>query len=475
MSTHDEMIIQHSLDVKAARQLANTTKSFPMMEEITPRWLLTLLPWINVEAGTYRVNRRTVFQRDAKRLQINVTGDSVQLKAEELQAIPLFRELDRSVMEKIANQLVTEHHDIHSKVIEEGDEGDKFYIIAQGDVEIYTTGDRQEKLILNVRSNGEYFGEVALLEGTKRIATVQAQSPLTLLSLSRAKFYEILDENPHLREKFKQTSEENMARRAQLNDYGERRIEVEAGHEGEPDLPMTYVDYEEYPREYSLNVVQTILRVHTRVSDLYSKPMDQLGEQMRLAIEAMRERQEWEILNNKEFGLINNVASSMRVKPRYGPPTPDDMDELLARVWKKPAFFLAHPRAIAAFGRECTRRGVPPPTVNLLGSPFLTWRGVPIVPCDKLLVNGKTRSDFHFGKTNILLMRVGEKEQGVVGLHQTGIPDEKLPSLSVKFNGIDSKSIAHYVLNLYFSAAVLTNDALGMLENAEVGFYHDYK
>jgi CRP-like cAMP-binding protein len=475
VSSQDEMIIQQSLSTKAARQLADTVKSFPMMEEITPRWLLTLLPWINLEAGTYRVNKRKMYQRDIKRLQIDVSGDDIKLDPEELRTIPIFKDLDRSVMEKIASQLVTERHDIGSTVIEEGDEGDKFYIIAQGDVEISTLGNRMEKLIVNALSDGEYFGEIALLEGTKRVATIQAKSPLTLLSLSRVKFHEILDENPQLREMFKQAGEERMAELAKLNEYGERRIEVEAGHEGEPDLPLTFVDYEENPREYSLSVVQTILSVHTRVSDLYNEPMDQFGEQMRLTIEAMRERQEWEIINNRDFGLVSNVASSMRVKPRYGPPTPDDMDELLSRVWKQPAFFLAHPRAIAAFGRECTRRGVPPPTINLLGSPFLTWRGIPIVPCDKLLVNGKTRADLQFGKTNILLMRVGEKEQGVVGLHQTGIPDEKFPSLSVKFNGIDNKSIAHYVLNLYFSAAVLTNDALGMLENVEVGYYHEYK
>jgi len=49
-------------------------------------------------------------------------------------------------------------------------------------------------------------------------------------------------------------------------------------------------------------------------------------------------------------------------------------------VWKEPAFFLAHPKAIAAFGRECTRRGVAPPTASLFGSQFLTWRGLPLVP-----------------------------------------------------------------------------------------------
>ncbi len=174
------------------------------------------------------------------------------------------------------------------------------------------------------------------------------------------------------------------------------------------------------------------------------------------------------MINNPEIGLLDNVAPSCSVQTRSGPPTPDDMDELLARVWKQPAFFLAHPRAIAAFGRECTRRGVPPPTVEIFGSPFVTWRGVPLIPTDKLMVIGGET-------TNILLMRVGEREQGVVGLHQTGIPNEHLPSLSVRFMGIDNKAIASYLITSYYSVAVLVDDALGVLENVEVASYYDYK
>jgi hypothetical protein len=98
--------------------------------------------------------------------------------------------------------------------------------------------------------------------------------------------------------------------------------------------------------------------------DLFRQPMDQLKEQLRLVIEAIRERQEWEIINNPDFGLVNNVRPWMRLPTRTGPPTPDDLDELLARVWKEPAFFLAHPKAIAAFGRECTRRGLYPQGVD---------------------------------------------------------------------------------------------------------------
>jgi hypothetical protein len=107
-------------------------------------------------------------------------------------------------------------------------------------------------------------------------------------------------------------------------------------------------------------------------------PLDQLREQIRLTIESMKEAQEWQLINNPDLGLLHNIEPSMRVHSRSGTPTPDDIDELILRVWKKPAFFLAHPAAISAFGRECTRRGVPPPTIQMFGSPFLTWRGIPV-------------------------------------------------------------------------------------------------
>jgi hypothetical protein len=235
----------------------------------------------------------------------------------------------------------------------------------------------------------------------------------------------------------------------------------------ERDLPETFVDYEENPREYFLSAVTTVVDVHTRVSDLYSSPHDQIQQQLRLAIETIKERQEDELINNKEYGLLNNIVPDQRVKALAGAPTPDDLDELLTRVWKEPAFFLAHPAAIAAFGRECTRRGVPPPTVTLFGSPFLTWRGVPLVPTNKLSVER--------GKSNILLLRTGENRQGVGGLYQPGLPGEQGLGLSVKFMGISRKAIASYLISLYCSLAVLTEDALAVLEGAEVGKYHDYK
>lgn len=245
-------------------------------------------------------------------------------------------------------------------------------------------------------------------------------------------------------------------------------IEVACGARDERKLPETFVDHVEKPREYTLSSISTIVDVHTRVSDLYSRPHDQIREQLRLTVEKVKERQESELINNADYGLLKNVAKPYRLSPRKAAPTPDDLDELLSRIWKEPAFFLAHPRAIAAFGRECTRRGVPPPTTSIFGSQFLTWRGVPLVPSDKVGVDDA-------GKTSILLLRTGEKRQGVIGLFQPGLPGEQTPGLSVRFMGIDRNSIASYLISLYCSAAVLTEDALGVLENVEVGHYYEYK
>jgi hypothetical protein len=252
-----------------------------------------------------------------------------------------------------------------------------------------------------------------------------------------------------------------------VREGGEAGIAIECSPQDGAELPEAVIDYEDNPREYTLSTVTTTIEVQTRISDLYRSPMDQVREQLAVLIEMVKERQEHELVNNANYGLLNSVAPSQHVSTRAGSPTPDDLDELIAKVWKEPAFFLAHPRAIAAFGRECTRRGVPPPTVTLFGSPFVTWRGIPIIPSDKLKVGE--------GKTSILLLRTGERKRGVVGLFQPGLPGEVSPSLTIRLMGINQRGAASYLVSLYCSAAVLTEDALGVLENVEVGNYHEYK
>lgn len=466
---------RQSIDTKAARNLAITNNTIPQMRGITPRWLLHFLPWVQVQSGTYRVNRTKAVLKPAPKVRVHTDNGRASVSAEDLRTIPLLSALDLSDAEKIAQRLQVHDFGIGETIVREGEQGDKFYIVAQGQLEILTRGDEGESLRVAVLDGGDYFGEAGLYQDLPSDATVRALTASRLITLSRTGFEEVTSQSPQLLESLRQSFEERLRWKSLLNFYGEEKVALAADYKGEIELPASYVEYESEPQEYELSLAQSILRVHTRVSDIYNEPIDQLREQLRLTIEGLKEQQEWEIINNPNFGLLNVASPLTRVQTRYGAPTPDDLDELLARVWKKPSFFLAHPRAIAAFGRECTRRGVPPAAVNLFGSPFITWRGVPLVPSDKLEVKSRTANPQGPGKTNILLVRVGEHERGVVGLHQVGIPGEQLPGLSVRFMGINTQAVASYLLTQYFSCAVLTDDALGVLENVEVGYYHDYE
>jgi Type 2A encapsulin shell protein SrpI-like len=244
-------------------------------------------------------------------------------------------------------------------------------------------------------------------------------------------------------------------------------IKAEEGAGTEEPLPYTYVDYETSPREYTLRTISTLLDIHTRVSDLYSSPHDQIAQQLRLTIETIKERQEFELVNSPEYGLLAQVTPEQTIQTLAGAPTPDDLDALITKVWKTPSFFLTHPQAIAAFGREATYRGVPPVVVSLFGAQFVTWRGIPLIPSDKVPLED--------GKTKFILVRTGEERQGVVGLFQPGLVGEQAPGLSVRFTGINQSAIATYLVTLYTSLAVLTDDALAVLDDVAVDQFHEYK
>jgi hypothetical protein len=78
------------------------------------------------------------------------------------------------------------------------------------------------------------------------------------------------------------------------------------------------------------------------------------------------------------------------------------------------------------------------------------------------------------GKTKVLLLRLGEQRQGVIGLYQPGLAGERSPGLSVRFMGINRHAIASYLVSLYCSLAVLIPDALAILDDVEVGKFHEY-
>ncbi|NLU68185.1 family 2B encapsulin nanocompartment shell protein [Streptomyces sp. HNM0574] len=452
---------QLSLATAAARNLATTTKTPPQMQGITSRWLLKALPWVEASGGTFRVNRRLTHTLGDGRVEFVSTGSEIRVIPLELTELPLLRGYeDTSVLQALADRCEQRDFGPGETLVEAGRPCDRLVLLAHGKLRRTGRGKYDEWTELGILADGDHAGDQQLAGEPEDWAySLASVTSGTVLTLSRAAFEEVSARADSLRAHLEAA---RAALPAQRTEDGESAVELASGHAGEPTLPGTFVDYELKPREYELSVAQTVLRVHTRVADLYNEPMNQLQEQVRLTAEALRERQEHELINNREIGLLHNAATRQRIHTRTGPPTPDDLDELLATVWKEPSVVLAHPKAIAAIGREFSRRGLYPSSVDFDGHSLPAWRGVPILPCNKIPV---TRT----GSTSVLAMRTGEKARGVVGLHRTGIPDEFQPGLSVRFMGIDDKAVISYLVSAYYSAAVLVPDALGILEDVEIG------
>ncbi|MGV0105639.1 family 2B encapsulin nanocompartment shell protein [Nostoc sp. DSM 114160] len=450
-----------TLSTAAARNLATTAKSAPQTQEITSRWLLKLLPWVQTKGGAYRVNRRLSYSVGDGRVTFTNTGAAVQVIPLELTELPLLRGFNNlDVLTALANQFEQQEYAPDDVIVELGQPADRVILIARGKVNKIGIGKYGEQIVFDVLADGDHFGDETVVQSEDTWQyTLKAITRTIVLSLPQAAFERAIAQSEALQAHVEQF-------RLRLNQpqtpQGEAAIELAADHPQEAELPGTFADYELTPREYELSIAQTVLRVSTRVADLYNEPYNQTEEQLRLTIEALRERQEYELLNNREFGLLHNADLKQRIYSSSGAPTPDDLDELLATVWKEPGFFLAHPRTIAAFGREANRLGLYPQSVDVNGVQVTSWRGVPIFPSNKIpITNNRTSS--------ILLLRTGVEKQGVIGLHQTGIPDEYQPSLSVRFMGISEKAIISYLVTAYYSAAVLTPDALGILEDVEIG------
>ncbi|RKT02826.1 hypothetical protein BX286_0737 [Streptomyces sp. 3211.6] len=455
---------QQSLSTAAARNLATTTKSAPQMQEITSRWLLRMLPWVETKGGTYRVNRRLSYTVGDGTIEFVQDGASVRVIPQELGELALLRGFDDvQVLTAIADRCVQRDFRAGEVLVERGAPADQIHLIAHGRISQTSVGKYGDEVAVAVLADGERFGENALLDADATWDyTATADTPGTLLTLSRAEFAAVLAQAPHLQEHIRKFSSLPLQRQ---NRHGEAEIAMSAGHTGEAELPGAFVDYELNPREYELSVAQTVLRVHTRVADLYNGPHNQTEEQLRLTIEALRERQEHELINNREFGLLHNADFKQRIQTHSGPPTPDDLDELLCRR-RGTRFLFAHPKTIAAIGREFNARGLYPDHVDLGGQQVPAWRGVPILPCNKIPITKENTS-------SILAMRPGEDNQGVIGLRQTGLPEEYEPGLSVRFMGIDERSIISYLVSTYYSAAILVPDALGVLENVQIARRRD--
>lgn len=431
---------------------------------LTPRWLLKLLPWVNAENGVYRIKRVKHFYQEQKILiptdKKLGNPDDYYFLSDLIKCLPLFEHIPDESMQEMLKGIYTRLIKAGEVIIKQGEIGKEFYIITEGRFEATITQEDGSKKVVKTLVEGDYFGEMALLELTPRQATITAVTNGSLLVLKKESFDEAIG-NQALRDELLKVVRIRKGEIESLRNKYEDLVLVTSKDPVDTIIPNTHVNYTE-PQEITLNLIKTIVAVNVNDIDVA------LERNLKVTIENIEEKQEWEIINNKDFGLLANIDRDMLIDAASALPTPDMFDALLGLVWKTPSCFLAHPKVIAAFKKECNRHNLPLEVTSLLGQKFSGWRGVAIIPSDKLTISSS-------GLSNIILMRIGQENQGIIGLYkENAMSDYKLkyplpPSLAIQSMGINEHSVANFMVTKYFSVAIPVPDSLAILKNVRVG------
>lgn len=157
-----------------------------------------------VEAGSHRelLARAGLYARLwSKQQAVALSADLTEatLAPESLATVAVFRDLDAALLRQVAAMLRVEEAAAGNVILRQGEEGDKFYVIARGRVRVTVREAEADERVVAVLQDGDSFGEVALVEGTPRNATVTTETPTLFLTLRRAAFLRLLEDSPTVR------------------------------------------------------------------------------------------------------------------------------------------------------------------------------------------------------------------------------------------------------------------------------------
>ena len=149
LATADDKNRQMSLTTDVARNLATTTKTVPQMQGITSRWLLKILPWVQVSGGAYRVNRRVSFIS---------AGSAVQVIPQGLAELSVLRGFDDgAVLSALAGRFVQQEYQPGDLIVESEKPVDQVLLIAHSKAEKLGTGKYGDQTVLGVLADGDYY------------------------------------------------------------------------------------------------------------------------------------------------------------------------------------------------------------------------------------------------------------------------------------------------------------------------------
>lgn len=115
-----------------------------------------------------------------------------------LRKIDLFAELPEEDLQAVSNLAATRTYPKNTIIISEGDDSDSLYAVLSGKVKVYLSDDDGREIIINILGEGEYFGELALLDDAPRSASVMTLEETKLVVISKSAFENCLSKNPQL-------------------------------------------------------------------------------------------------------------------------------------------------------------------------------------------------------------------------------------------------------------------------------------
>jgi ATP-binding cassette subfamily B protein len=140
-----------------------------------------------------------------KQSGFSFSEEGAQVEPSRLKRYPIFENLEPQLLEKISGMFVTESYPAKRVVIREGTRGNRFYLIARGQVSVHKSAPDGTEVKVATLEDGDYFGEIALVRNVPRVATVRTITPCVMLTLHRDIFQSLLDRSPEIREKIERT------------------------------------------------------------------------------------------------------------------------------------------------------------------------------------------------------------------------------------------------------------------------------
>lgn len=338
-----------------------------------------------------------------------------------LKSVPLFKDLSDEIIKKILAGIYYKEVNAGDVIVKQNDPAKTFYIINNGSFDVIIKSVDGKDLLIRSLTGGDYFGEIALLYDAPRQATVKASTSGGLMVLNKETFEKII-ENSGIKDDLIEILDKRKKELSEI--YNDDLMNYKQS---------LYVDTEV---EVPLTIIEDIFITND------DKTLTQ--QLLEIKIETLKQKAEWEIISNKEFGLLNNISKNMILPENKNLQLIDRLDDLISLIYK-PSLILANPKDIIKIEHECTQHNILMEMIELRGIKFMSWRGIPILP-------SRTIQD------NIIALRTGTEDYGVVGICKDISNDYKVPGLLIE--QIENNK---YSIKLFLSIAFLSNDSAAML------------